>query len=283
MTLRNITQIITGQPAVDGAGVRLRRVLGPDNVYDFDPFLMLDSFDSEDPSDYLAGFPMHPHRGIETITYLLEGSITHEDSLGNRGTIRGGECQWMTAGSGILHQEMPLESPRMLGIQLWLNLPSSEKMTDPSYLSITQKQIVTAQTASGPVKVLSGFFRGIHGMIPPHIRASLYDITLNPGRRLSLSTRETDTVFLFTLTGNCLTADHVIPEKSAVLFGSGSQIQLQAPSGHQTRILYASAPPLNEPIAWGGPIVMNTSDEIRSAFQELRTGQFIRHSAHIIQ
>ena len=117
--------------------------------------------------------------------------------LGNRGTIRGGECQWMTAGSGILHQEMPLESPRMLGIQLWLNLPSSEKMTDPSYLSITQKQIVTAQTASGPVKVLSGFFRGIHGMIPPHIRASLYDITLNPGRRLSLSTRETDTVFLF--------------------------------------------------------------------------------------
>jgi redox-sensitive bicupin YhaK (pirin superfamily) len=149
---------------------------------------------------------------------------------------------------------------------------SLQQKNDRSFLfSITQKQIVTAQTASGPVKVLSGFFRGIHGMIPPHIRTSLYDITLNPGRRLSLSTRETDT------------ADHVIPEKSAVLFGSGSQIQLQAPSGHQTRILYASAPPLNEPIAWGGPIVMNTSDEIRSAFQELRTGQFIRHSAHIIQ
>ena len=163
MTKRKATQIIRGQNAVDGAGVHLRRVVGLRNVYDFDPFLMLDGFDSTDPRDYIKGFPWHPHRGIETVTYLIKGEITHADSLGNSGTIGELECQWMTAGSGIIHQEMPQHAERMLGSQLRENLPAKDKMTEPSYRDITQNDVLIAEEENAVIRILSGSYKGKSG------------------------------------------------------------------------------------------------------------------------
>ena len=173
MKRREIVRLVRGQQATDGAGVRLVWVLGKRDVEDFDPFLMLDSFDSADPADYVAGFPMHPHRGIETITYLIAGKIEHEDSLGNQGTIGSGESQWMTAGSGILHQEMPRASERMLGFQLWLNLPSGDKMAEPAYLGITQEMMPQLQKDGAQIRVLSGQFEGAAGVTPRHLPATI--------------------------------------------------------------------------------------------------------------
>ena len=178
MTTRKIKKLTTGQRTIDGAGVHLVRVLGHDTVMDYDPFLMLDSFDSHNPTDYIKGFPIHPHRGIETISYLVQGEMTHQDSLGNKGTIRSGESQWMTAGSGIMHQEMPQASKHMLGVQLWLNLPQKEKMTDPTYFDITGNMIGSKKTDNAIIHVLAGEYDSIKGVEPPHIKATIYDVEL---------------------------------------------------------------------------------------------------------
>ena len=276
MKLREIQKTVRGQRAVDGAGVRLVRVLGNADVYDFDPFLMLDSFDSTNPSDYTAGFPWHPHRGIETITYLISGRIEHMDSLGNKGIIASGESQWMTAGSGILHQEMPQASDRMLGFQLWLNLPRKEKMVEPAYLSITPQDIPVVTSGNATIRVLSGSYGDANGVLPRHIPASIFDISLPRGESLTLSTKPEENVFVFLIEGDAIINATLISEKTAVLFGGGDSVSFSAAPERDLRIIFFSGKALHEPIAWGGPIVMNTREELDFAFDELRRGTFIK-------
>ena len=276
MKQREILKTVRGQRAVDGAGVRLVRVLGHADVYDFDPFLMLDSFDSTDPSDYTAGFPWHPHRGIETITYLISGRIEHMDSLGNKGVIASGESQWMTAGSGILHQEMPQASERMLGFQLWLNLPRAEKMAEPAYLSITPADMPVVTSGNATIRVLSGQFGDASGVTPRHIQASIFDVSLPRGKSLTLPTKPEETVFVFLIEGDAIIRANLIAEKTAVLFGGGDSISFSASPDRDLRIIFFSGKALHEPVAWGGPIVMNTREELDLAFDELRRGTFIR-------
>ncbi|MFR3729400.1 pirin family protein [Lacrimispora sp.] len=277
MSERKIAKQIRGQRAVDGAGVRLVRVLGSNDVKDFDPFLMMDSFDSTDPADYVAGFPMHPHRGIETVTYLISGQIDHEDSLGNKGTISSGECQWMTAGSGILHEEMPKASKKMLGFQLWLNLPREEKMTEPEYLAITNDMIPRIKSGNGSVGVLSGSFKDAKGVTPKHIPASIYDVELPAGEEITIPTKSDETVYIFLIEGEGMTDNQNIPEKTAVLFGQGDSVTVTASPKRDLRFIFFSGKPLHEPIAWGGPIAMNTQQELSLAFDELRRGTFIKY------
>ncbi len=277
MEKREIVKTVRGQVTTDGAGVRLVRVLGKRDVEDFDPFLMLDSFDSTDPADYTAGFPLHPHRGIETITYLISGEIEHEDSLGNKGTIYAGESQWMTAGSGILHQEMPKESGRMLGFQLWLNLPRQEKMTAPAYLSITREMVARAKKGQADIHVLSGNFGEAAGVMPNHIPAAIYDVELPRGQEVEIPTNPQETVFVFLIQGDAVINGQRISSKTAVLFGKGDYLAVAALPQEDLRFIFFSGKALHEPIAWGGPIVMNTRQELERAFEELDEGTFIKH------
>ncbi len=272
-----IIKEIRGQKAVDGAGVRLVRVLGSNDVKAFDPFLMLDSFDSLEASDYVAGFPMHPHRGIETITYLISGEIEHQDSLGNEGTIRSGEAQWMTAGSGILHQEMPQKSERMLGFQLWLNLPSEKKMTAPSYLSIIKDEIALKCVDGAEIRVLSGSFEEVSGITPRYLPATIYDILVFKGSEINIPVKSEETAFIFLIEGDAWVEEKRVLSKTAVLFDKGESITVMAPPDSDSRFIFFSGKPLQEPISWGGPIVMNTQEELNCAFDELREGTFIKH------
>ena len=277
MSKREIIKVVRGQRAVDGAGVHMVRVIGLEEIEAFDPFLLLDSFDSTDPADYLAGFPMHPHRGIETVTYLISGRIDHADSMGNKGSIGSGECQWMTAGCGILHEEMPQTSERMLGFQLWLNLPRAEKMADPAYCSITRAQVPRVLAGAATVGVLSGSFGGVQGVRPRHIPASVFDIELPAGASVTLPTAADETVLLFLIEGGALFDSRRVAGKSGVLFGLGDTLEAAAPAETPARIIFLSGRPLHEPIAWGAPVVMNTQEELMQAFHELREGTFIRH------
>lgn len=267
---------VQGYRTQDGAGVSLVRVLSAKDVEDYDPFLMMDSFDSTDPEDYYRGFPMHPHRGIETITYLIHGEIDHEDSLGNKGTIHDGDSQWMTAGSGILHQEMPQEAERMLGLQIWLNLPKSEKMTSPKYFDIKGEDVPEVKTEDYTVKVISGKFEDAQGAKPHHIQATIFDIDLKDGKEIEIPSSSDESAFVFTILGEAEINDELIKEKTAVLFRrDGDSIKIKASNG-DTRVIYFQAPALRQPIAWGGPIVMNTNEELNLAFQELKDGTFIK-------
>lgn len=272
-----IKKMIQGYRAVDGAGVSMVRVLGNTTMQDFDPFLMLDTFDSDNPDDYTAGFPTHPHRGMETVTYLIHGEIEHQDSLGNQGVIRSGESQWMTAGSGIMHQEMPQPAEKMLGFQLWLNLPKEEKMTEPAYLEITQSMMPTIEKEKAIVRVVSGEFEGVKGVTPRHIPATIYDIQISDGGKIELLTRENETTFIFLIEGDGIIQNKDVPVKTAILFGKGESVSMAAKKGENLRVIYFSAKPLHEPVAWGGPIVMNTNEELRTAFSELNEGTFIKH------
>lgn len=278
MKHREIVKTVRGFRAVDGAGVSLVRVLGNRDVYDFDPFLMLDSFDSTDPADYTAGFPWHPHRGIETITYLISGKIEHMDSLGNKGTIESGESQWMTAGSGILHQEMPMASERMLGFQLWLNLPKADKMAEPSYLGITPDMIPVIEADRAQVRVLSGGYGGVSGVLPRHIQAGILDVSLPKGERITLPTKPEETLFAFLILGDAVIDAHLLSEKTAILFGAGDSVSIEATPDRDLRFILFSGKALHESISWGGPIVMNTREELDLAFEELRNGTFIKRN-----
>jgi redox-sensitive bicupin YhaK (pirin superfamily) len=271
-----VKRFVQGNNAIDGAGVKLVRVLGLRTVKDYDPFLMLDSFDSHNPSDYIAGFPMHPHRGIETITYLVEGEIDHQDSLGNKGKIESGGMQWMTAGSGILHQEMPQPKNRILGLQLWLNLPSKDKMTNPKYFDIDQSMVKIINEEFATIRVVSGNYRGIEGVKPNHIQATIFDVTVKKGQEIFLPTISNQTCFIFTLLGKVLIDGQTYQEKSAILFGEGDGIRLSASSENDLQFMFVQAEPLHESIAWGGPIVMNTEEELEQAFKDLRRGTFIK-------
>lgn len=294
MKPRCVKMQIAGIPAVDGAGVRLVRVLGAQTVRDFDPFLMLDAFDSTNPDDYIRGFPMHPHRGIETVTYLVEGRIDHQDSLGNKGTIISGGCQWMTAGSGILHQEMPQPEPHMLGLQLWVNLGTDDKMAPPKYRDIQPGQIGHVLENGAEVRVLAGEYRGREGaMQADYVKVTFLDVTLKAGSAWTLKTDPQDTVFSYVFHGD-IGAGPVpgdspcggkgsnykgctpIHEKHAVLFGPGDALTLSG-GEKDSRFVVVSGAPLGQPVAWGGPIVMNTEEELEQAFFELENGTFIKH------
>jgi quercetin 2,3-dioxygenase len=288
MSRRKCTQIVRGQNAIDGAGVRLRRVLGLNTVKDFDPFLMLDGFDSTDPKDYIRGFPWHPHRGIETVTYLLQGEIEHGDSLGNRGFIRDLQCQWMTAGSGIIHQEMPKASERMLGCQLWVNLPKKNKMTQPAYRDIQQQNVSVVQEKTATVRVLSGNYHDHIGAVKgDHVKVQYLDIALEPGTDWRYHETSNDqTLFLFLIEGTLAADDGLADfEDKACAFlmtatssGNSDYDEVLVRAGAKgARFFLLAAKPLKEPVAWGGPIVMNTEKELDEAFRELDNNTFIKH------
>ena len=276
---RTIKKIVRGRPAVDGAGVHLVRLFGGDSVEDFDPFLLMDAFDSTNPDDYIKGFPWHPHRGIETITYLIKGDLEHGDSLGNSGSILDGDCQWMTAGSGIIHQEMPKPTDHLLGCQIWLNLPAKDKMVSPQYNDILDKDVTTIEEENALVHVIAGQYQGNKGAFEGKYVQPLYlDVEVQPDSEWRLNTNPEATLFVYLISGQAVFdpgSEELIPEKTVVLFDEGDQFWMR--SGESgARILLLSGRPLNEPIAWGGPIVMNTKQELNQAFQDLREGQFIK-------
>ncbi|AEG59759.1 pirin family protein [Desulforamulus ruminis] len=281
MAIREIRKVLTGQIQYDGAGVKLVRVIGRDDVYDFDPFLMLDAFDSHDPADYIKGFPWHPHRGIETVTYLIRGKIEHGDSLGNKGNILDGECQWMTAGSGILHQEMPQAAERMLGVQLWLNLPRQDKMTVPQYRDLSAAKIPKIQEENATVGVISGHYQKTSGAIQgDYVKTLFLDVAVQAGASWRMATEKDWTLFIYILEGEgAFDAEgrQMIPGKSAVLFTEGEEIFAQS-ADKELRFLVFAGKPLKESIAWGGPIVMNTQEELQQAFKEIKEGTFIREN-----
>ncbi|MDI9501675.1 MAG: pirin family protein [Bacillota bacterium] len=272
---KRIAGIVRGQPGRDGAGVNLTRVLHTGTLEAFDPFLMLDSFDSKDPADYINGFPEHPHRGIETITYLAEGRIDHKDSLGNAGSIRNGDAQWMTAGSGILHEEMPQPAERMLGLQFWLNLPQKDKMTTPKYFDIHSADIPVVQEEGATVRVIAGSYKDTIGAQSHHIPATFLELYLEANSEVRFPSASDETSFVFLLEGDAVIGEKTIAEKAAVLLEDGDHVRIQS-TDQPARVIYAQAPPLGEPIAWGGPIVMNTKEEITQAFMDLRNGNFIK-------
>jgi hypothetical protein len=277
--IRKISKIVTGRAAVDGAGVKLVRVLGHRDVEDFDPFLLLDAFDSTDPEDYVKGFPWHPHRGIETVTYLVSGIIEHGDSLGNKGEILDGDCQWMTAGSGIIHQEMPKPAERMLGVQLWLNLPAKDKMTDPRYGDIRSENVPIVTEEGARIKVIAGSYKESAGAFEGrYVKATYLDVLLDAGKEWSYKSEDGSTLFIYILLGSGSFdpgQPEVIENKRAVLFGEGEQFWIKA-GKEGIRFLLLSGKPLKEPIAWGGPIVMNTNEELELAFRELREDSFVK-------
>ena len=299
MSIRPVKRVIEATPTIEGAGVRLRRAFGFGNTGDFDPFLLFDDFRNERPDDYRAGFPWHPHRGIETITYVLAGTVEHNDSLGNQGALGAGDVQWMTAGSGIVHQEMPQGDPqgRMHGFQLWANLPSTLKMTAPRYQDVAGRDIPEITDDDGTrVRVICGEFWGQRGPVDGVAADPRYlDVWVPPGTRRTLPVGASRHAFAYVFDGDGAFRDASAPRgvlteragsdepvlehtgnRSLVLFDDGDDITVQA--GEQgVRFLLVSGKPIEEPVAWYGPIVMNTRAQLQQAFQELQDGTFIKH------
>jgi redox-sensitive bicupin YhaK (pirin superfamily) len=300
VSIRPVKRIIHTTPTIEGAGVRLQRGFGFGQTTEFDPFLLFDDFRNERPEDYLAGFPWHPHRGIETITYVLAGTVDHGDSLGNQGSLGAGDVQWMTAGSGIIHQEMPKgdANRRMHGFQLWANLPASLKMTDPRYQDVQAKDIPQVTDDDGTTaRIICGEFWGAAGPVDGIAAEPSYvDISVPPGQRKTLRVDVSRHAFAYVFAGsgtfvNASAPRPVVTEqpdgstrqpvedvanRSLVLFDRGDEITVQA-GEHGIRFLLVSGRPLEEPVAWYGPIVMNTQAELQQAFSELKAGTFIRH------
>jgi redox-sensitive bicupin YhaK (pirin superfamily) len=298
MSVRPIKRLVKAKPTIEGAGVHLRRAFGFGDTSDTDPFLLLDDFRNERPQDYLAGFPWHPHRGIETITYVLAGTVEHGDSMGNQGAIAAGDVQWMTAGRGIIHQEMPKgdSDGRMHGFQLWANLPSSLKMTEPRYQEVKAGDIPVVSDDDGTrIRIVCGTFRGSKGPVDEVAIDPVYlDVAVPPGRRKTLPVETTRHAFAYVFEGagkfcNASAplevpteaagwADATPPtqadNRSLVLFDRGDEVTVQA-GDDGIRFLLVSGRPLAEPVAWYGPIVMNTQEQLRRAFEELRQGTFL--------
>ena len=272
---RKIIKMVQGYRTRDGAGVSLVRLLGKNTIEDFDPILMLDSFDSTNPEDYIKGFPMHPHRGIETISYLYKGKMIHRDTLGNEDAITSGEVQWMNSGSGIEHEEMIPSSDRLLGVQLWLNLPISEKMSKPSYHRINFEDIKELDIEGGKLRLLAGKYGEHHGYKGEHLPFNYYDIHLDKGAVFENSTANDESIMLFTLVGDIEVAGEVVKEKTAAKLSDGDSVRIKSLTDG-AQVLYISSKKLDEPVAWAGPIVMNTPKEIQQAYIDLRNGDFIK-------
>ncbi|PWJ51954.1 pirin family protein [Faecalicatena contorta] len=272
---RKVKDQVRGYRTQDGAGVNLVRVLGNTTVETYDPILMLDSFDSTNPDDYTAGFPMHPHRGIETVSYIFRGKMIHKDSLGNEDAIADGEVQWMTAGSGILHEENLPASERMLGVQLWLNLPAKDKMTAPAYHSIRNSKIEEIPLENGKLRLLAGKYKDSTGYMSKYLPLDYYDIHLEPNASIVIDTEKDRSVMVFTLVGEANIGGEVIKEKTAVKLTEGDQLVIKS-MDKAAQILFVSSTLLDEPVAWGGPIVMNTKSELQKAFADLQNGTFLQ-------
>lgn len=272
---RKIKQQVRGFRTQDGAGVSLVRVLGNQTVQEYDPILMLDSFDSTNPDDYTAGFPMHPHRGIETISYVYRGFMTHKDSLGNEDTIGNGEVQWMTAGSGIMHEEKLPAAERMLGVQLWLNLPAKDKMAPPAYHSIKNSEIEEIELENGKLRLLAGEYNGRKGYMSKYLPLNYYDLHLNPNASIVINIESERSVMVFTLLGEAYIGGDLVKEKTAVKLTSGDAVEIKA-ADKKAQVLFISSKRLDEPVVWGGPIVMNTKEELNKAFDDLKKGTFIQ-------
>lgn len=272
---RKILNRTQGFRTKDGAGVSLVRVLSRNTTKEYDPILMLDSFDSTDPEDYIKGFPMHPHRGIETITYLREGTMTHKDSMGNEDTITDNEVQWMTAGSGIMHEEMPKPTKRMLGVQLWLNLLAKDKMVRPHYQSLRGDDLKIIEEDNAKVKVISGEYKGIKGYAPKYLPLDFYEIEIKKNEEITIDTKNDQQVILFTLIGDIEVEGDVVSEKTAVTTTDGDKLTIKA-KDEDVIVLFLQSIPTNEEIAWAGPIVMNTNEDLRQASLDLRNGTFIK-------
>ena len=264
---------------MEGAGVRLERVFGFYEKQETDPFLLLDHFESKNPADYVSGFPSHPHRGIETVTYMIEGEIEHGDSLGNKGVIRSGDVQWMTAGSGIIHQEMPKPySGNFRGFQLWVNLPRKSKMMPPRYREVNAKEIPPVRAKNATVKVISGQYEGTMGPVRDIVMAPLYwDIALEADSSIILRSPVTHTVAVYLYEGKASVGEEAqaAAKNSLMLLSEGDDVKVAAVGG-PARFLFLSGEPLKEPIAWYGPIVMNTDEELETAFREYQNGTFVK-------
>ena len=283
MTTRSLSRIIPSIPVSDGAGVKLRRSLGQNQGLRLDPFLMLDEFASDNPDDYIAGFPPHPHRGFETVTYMLEGDFQHQDHLGNSGHLRGGGAQWMTAGRGIIHSEMPLQqSGRLHGFQFWINLPAREKMKPASYRDIQPEEIPEQEIDGGRVRVIAGTFDGGDGQATPGpiqglSTAPLFlDLRLDAGARVSQRIEAGHTAFLYPYAGSLsvISANSAqpLPARQAGVLSDGERVELEAgPDG--CGVLLITARPLGEPVVQYGPFVMNTREEIDQALRDFRDGR----------
>jgi redox-sensitive bicupin YhaK (pirin superfamily) len=285
---RSIARRFPGVPTLEGAGVRLRRSFSNNEVPLFDPFLLLDRFGSSNPEDYLAGFPWHPHRGIETVTYVLDGRVEHGDTLGNSGIIGTGDVQWMNSGSGIIHQEMPQRTEGMMsGFQLWVNLPAKEKMSTPAYRGLAAGEIPEVSTDTGNrVKVVAGSFERVEGPVRGiPVDPTYLDVRVPAGGEFELPTHAGHTVFSHAIEGEGTFAGtdaSPVAAGETVLFGPGGPVRARA-SGSGFRFLLVSGRPLHEPVAWYGPIVMNTQDELRSAVRELQSGEFIKDRRPILE
>lgn len=298
---RLIDKIWKSEPTIEGAGVHLKRAFGFHELPLLDPFLLLDDFRSENPADYKAGFPWHPHRGIETITYVLEGDVEHGDSMGHRGDISAGDVQWMTAGSGIIHQEMPKGNKKgeMLGFQLWANLPASKKMMDPRYRSLKKNEIPIVKLPNGTtIRIISGVFNDIKGPVQDIVIEPEYmDIELPPGKSLTHMVKSNHTVLAYVIDGEAffdqirtpfahdaaginyfdMTSPCPCNNGTLVLYQKGGTEVTVTTDKQSVRFLLVSGKPLNEPIAWYGPIVMNTREELRHAFKEFKEGTFVKY------
>ena len=283
MSIRKIKSISTSIPTLEGAGVHLHRAFGNNDVPKFDPFLLLDDFRSHTPEHYLKGFPWHPHRGIETITYVLKGDVEHGDSLGNKGDISCGDVQWMTAGSGIIHQEMPKGDGegKMEGFQLWANLPAVDKMMHPRYRDIKAAEIPSVTLESGAeIKLICGKIGDVQGPVTDvMIEPEYLDVTLPAHAVFIHPTVKGHTVFAYVHGGLGRfddSSDELLGNRTLVLFDQGEQVSITA-GDEELRFLLVAGKPLNEPIAWGGPIVMNSQEELQHAFDEYQNGTFIKH------
>ena len=273
---RQIKKILNRRPTLEGAGVKLNRVLGSDDESTLDPFLLLDHFGSDKPEDYIKGFPWHPHRGMETVTYMWTGEVEHGDSMGNKGVIKSGEVQWMTAGSGIIHQEMPLKyNGFMQGFQLWVNLPAKKKMIDPKYRGVEKKQIPTVQNNGAKVKVIAGVVEDTKGPVEDlAVDVEYFDVELAAGKSFEHLVPKNNTVFAYVVEGSLEIAGQQIFQGQCAVLGEGDIVRVNSLKG--SRFLFVSGTPLGEPVAWGGPIVMNTEEELEEAFKELESGTFIK-------
>jgi quercetin 2,3-dioxygenase len=284
MSIRQVKRLVRAKPTMEGAGVHLNRVFGFGNTADFDPFLLLDDFRSDEPQEYRPGFPWHPHRGIETITYVLAGEVEHADSIGNRGVIGPGDIQWMTAGSGIIHQEMPRGDTRgrMYGFQLWANLPAQLKMTAPHYQEIKAADIPVVKDDDGSeVRIVCGRYGKTKGPVKGVAADPTYlDISVPPGKAKNLAVGSDHNAFAYVFDGAAQFGNaSTVENHSLALFDAGDEIHLQAgPKG--VRFLLVSGKPLREPVAWHGPIVMNTQAELQRAFEELENGTFLKKQAN---
>ncbi len=281
--VRGIEAILPSRETIEGAGVHLRRAFGAMEVPRLDPFLLLDDFRCQNPAEFVAGFPWHPHRGIETVTYMLDGFVEHEDSIGNKGVIRSGDVQWMTAGSGIIHQEMPkhLNDGKMGGFQLWVNLPRERKMMDPRYQEVKEARIPAVEPSKGvTVRVVAGEVAGVHGPVRDIVVDPEYlDVQIAPHATFDHPVKPGHRAFAYVLAGRGhfdATSGEVVDSENLVLLKDGERVRVEAMDG-PLRFLLISGRPLREPVAWWGPIVMNNRHELETAVEEYQSGTFVKH------